>query len=308
MRCQTCNVWQTYIDNPSLLKDEMTVEDYRMFFSKTSFWNWISFTGGEPFLKDNFKDILIDSVNLCKNLHTISIPTNGFFSERIVKTVEEVLNETTIPALHITISLDGKRETHDKLRGRMGAFDRALTTFNKLREIDDSRLDVYFEYTASKFNNGELSELFETGDFNKKDFIITLGQNSFFYNNAEINCVPDKDAIKKDLSNFLSNYSFCNTRSIGQYFFLNCYLNNVSIPCIAGKNTYHMNPYGVITPCIFIQNKIGSASEGIQRQFLKPNGCTCYTPCESYFALLFHWEKTPISACRILYKKFFNQL
>ena len=307
MRCQTCNIWQTHINNPQLLKDEMSCEDYHNFFLKNPDWNWISFTGGEPFLKDNFKEILVDSVSLCKDLHTLSMPTNGYLTEKIVKTVQEVLDETPISSFMVTISLDGRKEVHDRLRGRDGAFDHALATFQKLREIRDPRFDVHFEFTASEFNKGELSELFKTGNFDKNDFVVTIGQNSFFYNNAEIDCVPDKDSISQDLKNFFSShYSFLNVRNLVGYIFLNCYLNRIQIPCVAGKNSFHMNPYGVITPCIIVQDPIGSAKDGIKCRFTKPAGCTCYTPCESYVALMLHWEKTCISTCRILYKELFK--
>jgi len=67
------------VHRPQAASKELTVEDYELFFDNFDFWNWISFTGGEPFL--NFRLLL----KVTEKAHELKIPstfveTNCFWS------------------------------------------------------------------------------------------------------------------------------------------------------------------------------------------------------------------------------------
>lgn len=288
MRCKTCGIWKICQSQPELVEEESKVGDYEEFFKAHNDWNWISFTGGEPFLRKDLVDIVFAAYERCKGLHTISIPTNGYLTEKVEDDVQEILLETRLPSFYVSVSLDGLQDLHDSIRGVDGAFEHAITTFTNLRKIESKRLKVHFEYVISKFNQGKLPELINSLNLTPDDFIITIAQNAFFYCNESWEVKPDKDALNSDLRWFLSHYKIRSTHDMGQWLFLNSIIKRGNIPCVAGRNSFYMDPCGKIFPCIFISRQIGSIGDDVISPF-KPNPrCRCYTPCESYFSLLLH--------------------
>ena len=61
------------------------------------------------------------------------MPTNSLCdTDMIARQIEEMLS-TGIPRLPITLSLDGFRELHDKIRGVPGNFDKVMAIAKRLR-------------------------------------------------------------------------------------------------------------------------------------------------------------------------------
>ena len=288
MKCKSCNIWKIYKKHPELIKKELGLSDYKIFFKKFNYWNWISFTGGEPFLRKNLADIVTSAVQNCKNLHTISIPTNGYSTNKIVNDIKKIL-ATNIPSFYVTVSLDGSKEVHDKIRGKDSSFEHAIKTFKILKKIKDRRFKIHFEYTISKYNQGNLSNFINESNFCVNDFFITIAQKSYFYKNLNIDCIPDKVILKEDIKFFLSEYKINVLHDLGQWIFLQYVLNDKKIPCVANKNTFYMDPYGKIFPCTLIQKQTGAVDNGIAEMFKKDIECSCYTPCESYFSLMLNY-------------------
>src|SRR3972149_1169181 len=84
-RCKTCNIY-------SRNSDELSVEEYeRAFLSIGKSPHWITFSGGEPFLRRDIADICIKAYELCSP-RIINIPTNGILSDKIVKDVKHILD------------------------------------------------------------------------------------------------------------------------------------------------------------------------------------------------------------------------
>ena len=107
---------------------------------------WLEIGGGEPFLRDN----LVDICRLFKSSERITIPTNGWFKSKITadcRSLAELGNVTII------ISLEGFKETHDKIRGK-GSFERAMKTFESIKRIKGLRIG--FSTTLSKANSEEV--------------------------------------------------------------------------------------------------------------------------------------------------------
>jgi len=288
MRCKTCGIWKIYQREPELANKELRIGDYEEFFKVHSAWNWISFTGGEPFLRDDLIDIMLTAYERCKGLHVISIITNGYLTEKIVDSVQEFLSETKLPSFHFSVSLDGLQSVHDLIKGRVGPFEHAVATFRKLQKINDNRLKVHFEYVISKFNQGKLPELINHLNLTPNDFILTIAQNAFFYQNRFWEVKPNEDALNSDIRWFLSRFKIRSSHDIGQWLFLKNVIKRRRIPCIAGKNSFYMDPYGKIFPCIFVQRQIGAIERNVINTFEPDPNCRCYTPCESYLSLLLH--------------------
>ncbi len=276
MKCRTCNIWK----KPKI---DLPFEGLKIIFKKFKNSNWISFTGGEPFIRDDLVKIISLATKECPALHTISIPTNGFFTKKILRDVKEIL-KLDIPSLYVSVSLDGLEDVHDSIRRVKGSFKHALNTFKLLRKIKDRRFKVHFEYTISKFNQGKLPETVRTLG-KPEDFIISIAQNAFFYANEKEDLKPDKKLLFSDIRWFLTHHKGHSLHDFATRLFLNCVLKGKKIPCVAGKNSFYINVRGEIYPCIFIKNTLGTIYSKDIKKFRYP-GCKCYTPCESYSSLL----------------------
>jgi len=96
--------------------------------------NYVTITGGEPFLRDDITDIVrILDKNLNPSL--ITILTNGLLTDKISAKMREIMDACRNSDVLVKISIDGPRQVHDKMRLRDGSFDSARTTFLKLKEL-----------------------------------------------------------------------------------------------------------------------------------------------------------------------------
>ena len=94
-RCTMCNRYKA----PSRPEDEIAVETIRK-LPKMYFTN---ITGGEPFIREDLKDIVRELLNLSDR---IVISTNGFFTDRILALCRE------FPQVGIRISIEGLEQTN----------------------------------------------------------------------------------------------------------------------------------------------------------------------------------------------------
>ncbi len=177
-RCLTCNIWEL---KP---KDELSVDEICEFSRKNRTFRWIGLTGGEPFLRSDIVEIAQTFKENSKGLYLLTIPTNSLCNvEKQAEKIREML-ELKVPRVVITISLDGGKETHDRIRGVPGNFERAIAMFKHLREMGTEypNLSVVFGYTISSANQGQFSNTFS--DVSKE--VPSISYDSFHMNLAQI--------------------------------------------------------------------------------------------------------------------------
>jgi len=280
--CTTCNIWKLYRENPSLASAEYSLSQYDKFFSKYDFWNWISFTGGEPFLREDLNEIVEIAGRRCKGLYAVSIATSAITSRAIAESIRKLLEHTRC-RVHINISLNGNREIHNLMKGSAVAFDAAVGLFEELRALRNRRLSVKYEYLIAVANQGMFAG-FIAGNpsFSIDDFILCFEQPSFRYNiNVARNGALNRDTLRQDIDYFLKNGKTKNMHDLQQRLFLYCVLNGIMIPCVAGKNTFYMDPYGNAFYCTVVKK-----NTDLNKITVGAVSCKgCYTPCESYFGL-----------------------
>ncbi len=109
----------------------------------------VLFSGGEPLLRPDLFELL-------QHAQTLGLPatlsTNGTL---ITPQIADRLTECGLR--YVGISLDGGRETHNKLRGAADAFDRALAGIKHCRRAG---LKVGVRFTLHALNAGELDRIF----------------------------------------------------------------------------------------------------------------------------------------------------
>ncbi len=131
--CDMCGVKN--VDRSLKNKEkELNAHDISRIFSDPFLKNLdlIRFTGGEPFLKEDFADIVEEII---KNTRTkiYYITTNGFYTHRIHDLVKRLAPETA--NLTVQISLDAIGKPHDDIRKVPGLYDRVIKTLEGLKEL-----------------------------------------------------------------------------------------------------------------------------------------------------------------------------
>ena len=150
-RCWMCGQWSKkgYIKNSTKKSSLfMNIFDWKKVTDEISNHsiNSILLRGGEPFLYPHFLELLeyIRSKNIF-----VSIDTNGTklkeFAEYIVKFKD----------IHLTISVDGPEEIHDKVRGFKGCFKLLKEGLDELQKFEDKynkRISRSINFTITPYS------------------------------------------------------------------------------------------------------------------------------------------------------------
>ncbi|NOY49703.1 MAG: radical SAM protein [Chlorobi bacterium] len=158
LRCCHCFYWDSLNKNTYELGLDAITKIVGSFESPLS----LSFTGGEPFLRKDFSDIVDIFVKNGK-AKEIAIATNGFLVEKIIEFCERFLKEYPTIPLSFQVSLDGLEETHDSIRMVTGSFKRAIKTLDKLVDISNrfQQLSVGAGIAVQKKNVDEIEGLID---------------------------------------------------------------------------------------------------------------------------------------------------
>src|SRR4029077_21119139 len=155
MKCEHCFYWENLNRRDDLTKDEI----FALSDSLGQIEN-LNLSGGEPFLRKEFAEICRRFVQQ-NAVRQIYVPTNGWYTDKIIDEVTETLKESALELLAIELSLDGMAAFHDKFRVAPGSFDRAMRTYDALIEVQskDPRLRIHAISTATEVNMDEIHHL-----------------------------------------------------------------------------------------------------------------------------------------------------
>ena len=308
-RCKTCNIWQ---NDGSVIDKDLTLEEIETSFKRLpKSVCWISFTGGEPYLRDDLIDIFQAAVDNIPRLSLIGMPSNGLMTERIVPTVKK-LRKFTSTKIIIGFSLDGPPEVHDKIRGVPGGFKRTWKTYQECVKIArrSKNLEVMIETTLSPFNINHayffLRRLLSRGH----KVTLTISHAGFLYRGVGKDIVLSEDHLAEidriarlylDYIPLLSPAGLIERKYIKN---INTYLKNPKkqvIPCKAASCSFALLSDGSVTPCFMWGVHLGNLREvnydilrlasskktSRCRALIKKGQCpVCWTPCEAYQSII----------------------
>jgi radical SAM protein with 4Fe4S-binding SPASM domain len=304
-RCKTCNIWQR---KPT---DELTTEEIRALVRENPAVNWVDLTGGEIFLRRDIDEIFDAILAGWSRLAILHFPTNGFQTDRIVRSVEKIAGRGPVKTV-VTVSLDGSEALNDEIRGIRGGFRRQVETFNALRRIPG--IVTAFGMTLSTYNQGRFRETFEAcahecPGLTLDDMHLNVAQKSgHYYANAEMNAfVPDPMSARAEMASYRQQRE--SPRSLAQLLEA-AYLANLDrflltgrtpMPCHALRSSCFIDPWGVVYPCITYSRPMGSLRETgmrldpiwnargtgrVQEEIWKGDCPQCWTACEAYQSIL----------------------
>ncbi len=307
-KCITCNIWKI---RPT---GELTLDEIREFARRNNYFKWIGLTGGEPFLRSDIVEIVRAFKENCRDLYILTMPTNSLCNPAVVESRMRQILKLGIPRIVITMSLDGYRELHDKIRGVPGNFDRAMNVYRMFMELrkEHPELSAVFGYTLSKFNKGqfeqtysEVKKIFPEVTYN--DFHINLAQTSEnYYANS-----GDDIRAGSDVAAELRRISGGRRATLDpMYLVENSFLKNLAKFSETGKSpmrcrsldaSVFVDGWGDVYPSIMWNRKIGNIRDAsydlsallgneeaanVRKEIEAGREPNQWTSCESYQILL----------------------
>lgn len=130
-RCEHCFYWE---DLNTKNDKELKLEEIQRMSLSMDQVGYLMIGGGEPYLRPDLADI-IETFYKNNGLHSLVIPTNGQWTERVVETVDRVMTNCPELQFSTTISLDAIGELYDKIRGKKNAYERAMMTHEALKPL-----------------------------------------------------------------------------------------------------------------------------------------------------------------------------
>ena len=122
---------------------------------------WLS--GGEPTLRHDASEI-IDMFVRQNGVRRIIIPTNGLVKSRVYAIVDTALGHHPSLELYLNIALDGHGETHDRVRGVPGHWEKTLDCIEELYPLKErygARLRLNANTVVCAANYNEIQTLAE---------------------------------------------------------------------------------------------------------------------------------------------------
>jgi len=175
--CQTC-FYHAELNQPGDLTFAQIEKVSRTMPPITDLW----LSGGEPTLRRDLSDI-IDLFISNNRVNRIIIPTNGLIKSRVYDVVDRALANNPEIDLYLNIALDGYGETHDRIRGVPGNWEKALDCIESLYPLkkkytDRFRLNVNTVVCAENYTEIEmLSEfMWENYQLDGQYFNIIRGE------------------------------------------------------------------------------------------------------------------------------------
>ena len=152
--CKTC-FYHAELNHPGDLTFAQLEKVSRTMPPITDLW----LSGGEPTLRRDVSEI-IDTFVDTNGVQRVIIPTNALFKSRVYEIVDRALGNHPELDLYLNVALDGYGETHDRIRGVPGNWDKALECIKFLYPLkaqfrDRFRLNVNTVICAENYTEIE---------------------------------------------------------------------------------------------------------------------------------------------------------
>lgn len=332
-RCRHCFYWESI----NQAEDPLSLDEVEQVASSMGKLLQVTFTGGEPFLRDDFPD-LVKIFYRRNSLYHLGVATSGFHPDRVESGIGQILDECPNARVTVGLPIEGPAPLNDEIRGAPGFFERTTETLYRLRAFKSRhpRLTLLIDITASGFNRGRLIETYElVRDQLSPDMInviLTRGapreESAKRLDPGEVSALFS--LMERDIgSGKVPGYRFFSRLLhakdiILRRMALDIYQNDTfHLPCQAGRVAGVIMPEGRLYPCELWPEPIGSLREAgydlpalwrseqakkIRRRIVDSR-CTCYHQCflsNSIFWNLKSWPGIMREWARIVWRDRFS--
>jgi MoaA/NifB/PqqE/SkfB family radical SAM enzyme len=214
---------------------------------------WIGLTGGEPLLN---RDIVRIVESIGEDCSAKLFTTGSTLTEKLASDLKKA------GLFYVTVSLDhSDEEMHDRIRGSKGAFRTALRALQIFRSLGEMHVSVSTVLSGDMLRSERVEELLE--------FFKRLGVNEAWLSEAKPSaqaCWDSGTVIteteRRDLIGLQDRW---NTRGGMTVNYLSHFEDREHFGCTAGNKMIFIDPFGEVSPCVFIPMSFGNVREGSLR-------------------------------------------
>ncbi len=265
-RCSTCNIWKKKTER-------LSVEQYKKIFKKVGKSPyWITFSGGEPFLRNDIVEVITEIYKVSKP-KIINIPSNGILTKKIVENVKAITHNCKKAQIVINLSIDAIGPDHDKIRNVPGNYAKVIATYNRLKRLDANNLSVGIHTVISNFNVSNFSNIArELMEMNPDSYITEIAEERVELDTIGTNITPNMIKYKSAIDfliHRIKNGNYSGLQKITMAFRVE-YYNLVKkvlrdktqiIPCYAGIASCQISPNGDVWSCCIKAKSLGNLVE-----------------------------------------------
>jgi len=312
-RCGFCFYYEQ-IENSSI--NELSLGEIEKIAKNIGPLIQLSLTGGEPFLR---KDITKITSYFIDNTFVkyITIPTNGFYTKRIIEFLMEVANLYPSVYFRIVLSVEGVGDIHDKLRGTQGSFLKLEESYHAIKKLKKEYPNIVLDANTVFFADSEtsiLDTLYKITDFFDFDnYSITFVRGKTKnkdQNNISLQRYVDANNFMKKLERTKEKrflYPVWRAiRDVSRDWLIRTARDDEFItPCTAGQKLLVIAENGDVFPCEILERSFGnlrdfsydikkmlSFPESIEYlTWIKDSQCRCTFECAIATNIL--WGKRP---------------
>ncbi len=250
-RCLMCNIWQT---------EDAGDLDAGLLAKLPASLRYVNLSGGEPFLRQDVPE-LVEAVVKASPKAQVIISTNALVSEKRIRGAMTRIRETS-PGVAIAVSIDGMGETHDRIRGVEGAFDRAIALIEGLKADGMSNLRIAF--TVVDDNVKDYHKVYQLSRRLGIEFTSAVAQGSEHYFQGS----GMRPAAQADIRDQLGLVAASELRTFAPKRWARAYFNRGlnsyaagsgrPLSCRAAEDFFFMSPAGTIYACNVMDLPLGN--------------------------------------------------
>ncbi len=251
-RCTMCDIWKNDIRN------EMQPDEY---LALPPSLRGINVTGGEPFLRNDLPQVIKAMKTACPKARIV-ISTHGFLPKRIKKLIPDIL--AVDPGVGVRISIDGKAETHEQIRGIRGGFKRDMESLQLMKDLGVKDLGIAM--TVMEQNVGELVDTYRLSEELGVEFSVTVATDSeVYFGNEKASLRPQNEAAMQDAfgSVIRSEYRSWQPKRWFRAWFEKGLLDYTmaggrALACDAGRGFFYLDSTGNCYACHILPTLLGN--------------------------------------------------
>ena len=304
-RCSTCNIYNKTAKN-------LTLSEYKAIFKylgKSPYW--ITFSGGEPFLRPDIDEICQAVYKQCRPA-IVNIPTNGILTETIIEKVKIMTSSCPKTQFVLNLSIDGVGEQHDKIRNVEGNYEKVIATYHGLRSLQAKNLSIGIHTVISAINVHDFHNIAtELMKYKPDSYITEIAEERVELDTIGANITPDLVAYKAAIDFLIHRIKNGKYKGIGKiteafrieyYELVKMIMRDKKqiIPCYSGIASAQISPDGDIWSCCIKARPLGNLRENdynfkriwnnqnaiLERNSVKNKECWCPLANASYTNML----------------------
>ena len=309
-RCEYCDIWKINKDDPELKLNELNLADIRKVFKEMNkHLYWIALSGGEITLVKYFEEVLQSAKEECPNLSIVTFTTNALKPKKALSHAKKA-RELGFDVF-VTISLDGDKDVHDRVRGIKGNYDKCEWLYKALKE---ENINAHFGLTVGDENWDFVTQNYRSRREQIKS-VVFAHSDGIYAKKIEKN----RTNVMTALWTVYDNYVVRNLSEIIEKLHVLISIEFLSrkeqedvIPCEVLNTSAHIFPNGELKPCMFmpalgniktdrITDIYNSESAKEMRKTIRENACPhCWMNCYSVHSIMQHPLKSVWAGARTI--------